>query len=177
VSKKIEPLKTKLHLGRSRVGVPVSLAKVKQDAAQSCDINHIVAQAKRGSSPLGTMPMVNRPSNGLQPRFVEYPVNDYQEMVNYVHDIRESFKRLPARTRARFGNDPGQVVRFCENPENRSEAVRLGLMGCPEGQYLAKDGNLYPYGQGPRKASKADSEDKDKSDSEGSKKGQNTPSS
>jgi len=40
--------------------------------------------------------------------------------------------RLPADLRARFDNDPAQLIQFLENSDNKDEAIKLGLVNKPE---------------------------------------------
>ena len=39
---------------------------------------------------------------------------------------------LPADLRKRFSNDPGQLLSFLENEDNRAEAIKLGLVNAPQ---------------------------------------------
>jgi phage internal scaffolding protein len=54
-------------------------------------------------------------------------INEYQEALNTVIRSQDAFDALPAKVRQRFGNDPGQFLEFITNPENATEAVKLGL--------------------------------------------------
>jgi phage internal scaffolding protein len=38
------------------------------------------------------------------------------------------FAALPAQIRIKFANDPSNLVQFLDNPENRAEAEKLGLV-------------------------------------------------
>lgn len=108
---------------------PVSLAD--QSAAAGTDINRIVSQYRRtgvASTGLAT----NR-----QPMWGDFSHVDYQTMLNKVCDIQQHFSSLPARIRSRFQNDPYQLIRFVENPENRLDAVRLGLVTPTEQELVA----------------------------------------
>lgn len=72
---------------------------------------------------------------GQMPEAVSFPtygdfsqVMDYQSALNMVLEADDAFMSLPAETRARFGNQPGELLRFLEDPQNRSEAEKLGLV-------------------------------------------------
>lgn len=54
-------------------------------------------------------------------------VSDFHSAMNAMVAARENFDRLPAKTREYFGNDPGGVWEFLQDPANDAEAVRLGL--------------------------------------------------
>ncbi|AZL82900.1 internal scaffolding protein [Apis mellifera associated microvirus 21] len=52
----------------------------------------------------------------------------YQESLDLVIAAEESFMALPAETRKRFSNDPGEMIKFLQDPENKKEAQKLGLV-------------------------------------------------
>ena len=55
--------------------------------------------------------------------------------MNVVRAADENFMRLDARVRSRFNNSPQKFLEFFADPENREEAVRLGLvLPSPPGQ-------------------------------------------
>jgi phage internal scaffolding protein len=51
--------------------------------------------------------------------------------LNQVIAAEDEFMRLPADLRARFENDPAQLIEFLENLENKDEAIKLGLVNPP----------------------------------------------
>lgn len=55
-------------------------------------------------------------------------ISDYHSALNIVREADEQFLSLPAHIRARFDNDPGKLIEFLEEPDNRDEAVKLGLV-------------------------------------------------
>jgi len=96
----------------------------QQHMAADADINNIVNRHLRNPMrvPLGN-PMATR-----QAQFGDFSSIDFQTMQNAVADIEQQFAGLPARIRARFQNQPYQLVRFVENEENREEALKMGLL-------------------------------------------------
>lgn len=52
---------------------------------------------------------------------------DFQTSMNVIVQAREAFMTLPAKTRARFQNDPQQFMEFVHNNENADEAIKMGL--------------------------------------------------
>ncbi|AXH75296.1 MAG: internal scaffolding protein [Microviridae sp.] len=91
-----------------------------QSFKEECDINTIVERFGLGySMPEG----LAAPSYG---DFTE--VRDFQGALNAIATARESFDALPANVRARFQNDPGAFVDFCDDARNRPEAEALGLV-------------------------------------------------
>lgn len=58
-------------------------------------------------------------------------ITDFQSAMNLVVQAKEEFERVPAEVRARFANDPGELMAFLEDEKNREEAVKLGLVSAP----------------------------------------------
>lgn len=58
-------------------------------------------------------------------------VGDYHTCANMVLAADEAFMEFPAPIRARFGHDPANLIDFMENPSNRDEAIKLGLVNIP----------------------------------------------
>jgi len=52
----------------------------------------------------------------------------YHDMQNTLIEAQKAFKTLPASIRATFNNDPAEVIDFLNNPANRDQAVKLGLI-------------------------------------------------
>jgi len=55
-------------------------------------------------------------------------IGDYQSALNSVIQAQDAFMELDAHVRARFANDPGLLLDFLSNGENRDEAIKLGLI-------------------------------------------------
>lgn len=55
-------------------------------------------------------------------------VFDYQTAMNAVVAGDRAFMALPAKLRARFENDPQQLMAFLQDDDNRDEARKLGLL-------------------------------------------------
>jgi phage internal scaffolding protein len=93
----------------------------KQSFKDACDINNILKKYVRN----GVNPFVITQSA----QFGDYTdLPTYQESLNLVTDAQESFDSLPASLRKRFDNDPGLLMDFLSHPENRAEAINLGLI-------------------------------------------------
>lgn len=109
-------------------------SRALQSAAEECDINTIV----RRFHLTGQLP-----ENVRAPVFGDFDgVFDYQSAMNAVRAAQESFMAMPPEVRARFGNDPGELVAFCSDEANRSEAEKLGLLVPP----LEAEGPQAPTG-------------------------------
>lgn len=55
-------------------------------------------------------------------------VFDYQTAMNAVVAGERAFMTLPAKVRKEFDNDPQKLLEFLEEPKNKDEAIRLGLI-------------------------------------------------
>lgn len=91
----------------------------QQNMKEETDINNIVKRYL----PTGALP-----SHGRPPMYGDFTSIEFQAMQDAIADIDMQFASLPARLRGRFQNDPRQLIRFIEKPENQKEAVRLGLL-------------------------------------------------
>lgn len=97
---------------------------VKQEFLEESDINVIIGRFVRG----GGISYVNK----VAPMFADVSnVGDYASCLRMVMEAEEAFMMLPANLRARFGNDPAQVLAFLRDERNRDEAVALGLVVPP----------------------------------------------
>lgn len=92
----------------------------QQHYKEECDINTILEKFNI----TGLLP-----ESPLSPRYGDFTgIGDYHTAMNRVFAAQEEFEALPAQIRARFGNDPAQLIEFLENSENRPEAEELGLV-------------------------------------------------
>jgi phage internal scaffolding protein len=96
----------------------------QQHYKDECDINNILRQF----NVTGLLP-----ENTLSPRYGDFTgISDYQSALNQVIAAEDEFMRLPAQIRARFDNDPSNLIEFLENSDNKDEAIKLGLVNKPE---------------------------------------------
>ncbi|AXH78082.1 MAG: internal scaffolding protein [Microviridae sp.] len=90
-----------------------------QSFAAETDINNIVSTFLK----TGYLPEPSR-----MPQYADFEgIFDYQSALNVVRLADENFARMPAHIRARFHNSPQEFLDFFADPDNRSEAIRLGL--------------------------------------------------
>jgi phage internal scaffolding protein len=69
------------------------------------------------------------PEAPLSPRYGDFTgIGDYHTALNAVIAAEDQFMALPAQLRARFENDPAQLIEFLNDDKNRSEAEKLGLL-------------------------------------------------
>lgn len=106
------------------VTIPVS--RTKQEFKDQCDINNIIKSFKL----TGQISHIN--AQAAQGRFEDMPdENDFQTSMNVIRSATESFAALPAKIRDRFQNNPQQFLAFCSDPENKDEAIKLGIVKKP----------------------------------------------
>ena len=73
------------------------------------------------------------PESPLSPRYGDFTgISDYHSALNAVIAAESEFEGLPAQIRARFNNNPEELINFLENDQNYDEAVKLGLVNQPE---------------------------------------------
>lgn len=102
---------------------PPSERKAQQQFKEETDINEIV----RRYGITGKLPINPRPP--LVGDFTN--VADYQSAMQALRRAEQGFMEFPAELRARFGNDPQKMLEFLNDPNNRDEAVELGLVAKP----------------------------------------------
>lgn len=92
----------------------------QQQFKDECDINNILKSYQE----TGTINHINR-----KPQiFGDFSdVKDFRESLELIQYATSEFMQLPAKVRARFKNDPAELVEFCNNPNNLEEAISLGL--------------------------------------------------
>jgi phage internal scaffolding protein len=96
----------------------------QQHFKDECDINNILKQFNI----TGLLP-----ESALSPRYGDFTgVVDYHSALNQVIAAEDEFMALPAELRARFGNDPAQLIDFLNDDNNKNEAIKLGLVNKPE---------------------------------------------
>lgn len=119
----------------------------KQCFKDECDINNIVSRWQKS----GVAGSSFSASPGEFADVADVP--DYHTALNMVLDAQKRFSELPANIRDRFRNDPGEFLRFVDDPKNTDEAVSLGLAvkreATPERPQAAGGGvaELAPQGQ------------------------------
>lgn len=94
----------------------------KQSFVAECDINNIV----REFTTTGQLAHINE--KAAMGAFVDLPDTiDFQQGLEIVRQAEASFAQLPAKVRARFGNDPAEFLAFMADPASQEEAIALGL--------------------------------------------------
>ena len=102
----------------SRYGVDCA-SLTQQQFKEECDIRHILKRFRDLGMPLPEPPSAFEDVSS---------VADFQTHMNAVARTKEYFDSLPSKVRARFNNDPMQLVSFLNDSKNLQEAVSLGLV-------------------------------------------------
>lgn len=117
-------VKTKRANGLVRVQMmPEGESLVEQSHKDECNINTIMAKAKRGIPPKFMR------ADGQYGDFSE--IGDYQQSLYRVHEADRMFQSLPSNIRKMFNNDVATLLAYLNNPENEQEAIELGLVPRP----------------------------------------------
>lgn len=94
--------------------------QAKQSFKDECDINEIVRRFGLGEG---------LPENFRMPVSGDFTgVSDFKSAMDLVADAQSMFMELPGELRARFRNDPQELMAFLEDGKNRDEALELGLV-------------------------------------------------
>lgn len=101
-------------------------SRTQPHKAQGTDINDIMSRHARlpAGSPIGHGQGTDKMS------YMDLTIlpESYHAAQNLVVDMKHRFSALPSRVRARFANEPVQLLRFLQDPRNLEEARRLGLV-------------------------------------------------
>lgn len=124
---KVNPpfLRTPYNYDRNQVSDDTGLeckdpSLTKQADAEDADINTIV----RKFNITGQLPQ-----NVRMPTYGDFSgIFDFHTAQNVIRQATESFMAMPADVRAEFHNDPQEFLEFCDNPDNRERARKLGLL-------------------------------------------------
>lgn len=94
--------------------------RAQQHHKDECDINVILERfGKTGQVPV----------NAISGTYGDFSgVHDYHTAMNALIAAESEFAALPAQIRNKFANDPANLVQFLDNPDNRAEAEKLGLV-------------------------------------------------
>lgn len=95
----------------------------QQQFKDECDINKIMDRYLRTG--VLSDPLDKRGT----PKYGDYAdLGNYMDHMNKVVEANEMFEALPASIRKRFNNNPGDLIEFVMDENNRAEAELLGLI-------------------------------------------------
>lgn len=110
---------------RSAISFPHA-SRTKQQFVEESDVNTIMRKYEK--------------TGIIDPRLQRGPgsygdftgAQDYHTALQQIVEAQEAFYDLPSGIRAKFHNDPGELLAFLEDDKNRDEAIKLGLVKAPE---------------------------------------------
>jgi phage internal scaffolding protein len=134
---KRDPLRTNVELPQSSENIdlmkerpgrliqpPCGDTKTNQSYKDQYDINKIIDRYNRTGE--------FRPLRKTEPVFRDLSAFDFEQMENRIAEIEGQFTQLPVEIRKRFDHSALEMLRFLENPKNRDEAIKLGLVKPPK---------------------------------------------
>jgi len=94
--------------------------RTQQHHKEECDINVILERfGKTGQLPI----------NAISGTYGDFSgVHDYHTALNTLIAAESEFDALPAKIRAKFANEPANLIEFLNDPKNKNEAIELGLV-------------------------------------------------
>lgn len=109
---------------RSAISFPHA-SRTKQEFVEQSDVNTIMTKFQKTGQ---IDPRLDRGPG----RYGDFTSSmDYHSTLNAIVQAQEAFYDLPSALRARFHNDPGELLAFLEDDKNRAEAIELGLVNPP----------------------------------------------
>lgn len=94
--------------------------RTKQSFKDECDINHIIKRFMK----TGVLDFVAKHA----PQYGDVTGISFTMALDTVAKAQSLFADLPAKLRARFGNNPAEFFEFIQDDTNKEEAQRLGLL-------------------------------------------------
>ena len=96
----------------------------QQQFKAECDVNNILAKYKK----TGMITHLSKHKG----EFGDFSnVEDYQTSLARLDQAHQSFQMLPAELRAKFHNDPKNLIAFLSDSSNDEEAIKYGLKTKP----------------------------------------------
>lgn len=106
------------------IHMPVGESKTRKEMAKATDVNNIMNRYK-------TTGQLTHVTKNMPWYGDATAITDYQGALNSVLAAQEKFAELPSKLRERFRNDPGALIAFLQDPANKDEAIKLGLVAAP----------------------------------------------
>lgn len=92
----------------------------EQSHKEECDINRIVHKFQK----TGAITHQNK----HEARYDDMTGTDFLTAMNMVANAQNMFNELPSNIRKKMDNDPAVFFDYIQNPDNKAEAIELGLM-------------------------------------------------
>lgn len=95
--------------------------RTQQQFKDECDVNMIIKKYKKTG--------IITHSNSKTGSYADMSIMpSYQEAMNVVTAAKSAFEELPAHIRAKFRNNPENMINYLKDDRNRTEAIKLGLI-------------------------------------------------
>ena len=131
-----------------RVAVSISFpseGRTQQHFKDECDINLIMKRFQETNQfPPGIVKQ-------KPPMFLDYSALDFANATSTMQRAKTMFDALPSSARERFKNDPYELLGWMEDPANRQEAERMGLLAPTTAPAAPQTAVLTPSSQNPPK--------------------------
>lgn len=92
----------------------------QQNHKRECDVNWIIRKYDK----TGILDHVQR----IEARYGDVTGADFRKAQDLFINAHNMFNDLPADIKKRFRQSPAEFLEFMENPANRDEAIKLGLI-------------------------------------------------
>jgi len=112
--------KNEIKTNRRRVTIKFTEPTLtKQEFKEQCDIRTIIKKFMT----TGELPSSNRP-----PLYADVSqIPDYHTALSKIRAADSFFNSLPAELRAKFNNDPGELLKWASDPMNQKAQRDMGL--------------------------------------------------
>lgn len=95
-------------------------SKTEQNHKDQCDLNWIMKDAQRAQFILH--------SQKHEGKYDDFTFDDFQQAMYITANAQQMFDQLPAMVRRRFGNSPASFLEFVQNPDNKAELEKMGIL-------------------------------------------------
>lgn len=92
----------------------------EQGHKKECDMNYILRNYHKNG--------IIRHAKTYQGTYDDITIQDFQAAQLLVKGAEKMFNDLPANLRNKFDNDPGKFYEFTNNPANKDEMIKLGMI-------------------------------------------------
>lgn len=103
-------------------------SRTKQSFASECDINLIMKKFAKVQG----VEYLSKYNGYVGGQFGDFStVTDYRSAIEQVRSAEDVFMRIPAQIRRQFGDDAATFLDFVQNPANKEELIKMGLVKVP----------------------------------------------
>lgn len=106
--------------GSPRPVIICGKGKTEQSHKKECDLNYILKNYQK----TGFIAHANKNAG----RYDDISPLDFQDAMFKVAQANTMFEELPSSVRNRFKNNPGAFLEFVQNPDNRSQMEKMGIL-------------------------------------------------